>query len=556
MGVKFKNFSLKDSTYAQELQNMYWQHSVMGTELCLQWRLNYDNYIEEDSSTAVGDAIITDSFDTDGDLVISVGYNDGFAIRKVLDDGSFVSLYTDTSVAGGAGCTNFAISKTHHKAFVSYYGRTGTEVYDYSAFVDGGTGPIIEEGIYSTSNSNIPVNQVGNSINNGFAVAGDYLYMMDYASTPTMSRWNYQTDTDASLTVTNKVANGYRGHIFYHERTDRIYANWYYNGELWVVLSASTSGAECFFVDLGPIHVSDDCRNFCSVTTKENDNYVWQINYYTPPALIDITTAINGGSSPIIIKEHPVYGQKYNFTFPLFIQGGDTFNAHNYFDSDLIIVNPYRYRRPTFGWYDQENCILVGIQYSLIRDEDSGAYDYPEQDDNNRQLNYAYGTQAKYVESSGQSIGYYTVSGYAGQLGGYKFRTWAADTSGFTFYNTGLTIFGDFTLDDNSNIESIKVTIPYYMIYILSDTNIECYVSNNGGSDWESYTYSGTSSDHTHIFSTIGNTAQMKLYFSGTPTKSPHITGTDTIKVTIQGVDYGTRWNTRTPSTLKIKGRV
>jgi len=556
MGVQIKNFSLRDGDYAQDMQQMYFYFTAI-TTLCTQWRLNYDNYHAQDASSAIGDNIITDNFFIDGDLLISVGYNDGFAIRKVLDDGTFDILYTDTSVAGGAGCTNLAINTTHHKAFASYYGRTtGTEGYDYTNFVDGGAGPIINLGIYTTAANNIPTNQAGLPIGNGFAIAGDYLYMMSYASTATMPRWNFQTDTDASLTVQNKSANGYRGHVFYHEPTDRIYADWYYNGELWVTVSASTAGAECYQVDLAPIYGSNDVRTFMSSTLNSNDNYIWQANYYGAFALIDITTAINGGSIvPTIIKKHPVMWNRYNRPFPYYMAGNDQLYSHEYFGSDLIIIHPYGNRRVNYGWYDQENCMPVGAPDYYQRNTETGAYLPQVEDGDNSQLKYAYGCQAKYIESSGQSIGYYTVSGYSGPLGGYKFRTWSADTSGFTFFDSGHTIFGDFTFDDSANIRAIKVDIPYEMIYILTDTNIECFVSNDDGSSWESYTYSGTSSDYIHVFSSVGNTAKVKLKFTGTPTKSAHISGLDSMAVSIQGEDAGAKWNTRTFSRIKIKGR-
>ena len=555
MAVKIENYTLRSSDLVQNIENMYWYYTASNV-MCLQWQINMNNEVwEENNSGALGNCPITDSFETDGDLLISVGYNDGFAIRKIADDGSMSIIYSDSSPAGGSGCDNFAISKTHKKVFVGQYNRNGVEVYDYSGCVPTGN-TVIKEGVYTTSNSNLPCNMVGDGHANGFNLAGDYLYMANYVTTATMNRWDFVNDLDESLTVTNKVSDGYRGKVFYHEDSDKILTTWIYNGELWVTVSASTSGAECYHVNIGVIQNSNDIRSpYTAIVMNENYNHVLQSVNYGAIALLDITTPLSGTSpDPTIIKKNDASYNRTNINYPYKFSQKNYFSRHPIFGSDLITISSYADSYYNIGWYDQENYMPVGPPYRYIRNIETGSYEYDVEDSNNTQMKMTYSSGvALPITSSGTSQTYFTTAGYGGS-GGYEWRTWEANSSGYTFFDSGQTIFGNFVLDDNSNVRAIKVDVPLDNVYVLSDTSIECFVSNDNGSSWEAYTYSGTGMDDLHIFNSSGNIALLKFEFTGKPYKSPHISGMNYITVAIQGDDIGSN-TTRVSTRLKIKGK-
>ena len=94
-----------------------------------------------------GDRVIgfTTGYEIDGDLLFTVGWGDGFAVRRLNNDGTMTRLYyesqflyRDTSSTYNH-LTSVAIDKVNKKGVVMTYNVEGYTTFNYSGLVNGGT---------------------------------------------------------------------------------------------------------------------------------------------------------------------------------------------------------------------------------------------------------------------------------------------------------------------------------------------------------------------------------------------------------------------------------
>ena len=196
--------------------------------------------------TSQTNTIISDNgLRVDGDLIIAVGYGDGFSIWQMENDGSMTNLYYVFMPDGSYQYYySIALDTARGVAYIGNAAQDRITRIDYSAFKSGGGGPIgVIDNITQTANG-LPADEVGYSYMNGLEIVGDYLYIVpDDASTTSVYRWNTQTETADNVTVVNRRNSGIRGNNFYDATNDRLYQSFWSSGEVWVTTDASLSVA-------------------------------------------------------------------------------------------------------------------------------------------------------------------------------------------------------------------------------------------------------------------------------------------------------------------------
>ena len=94
-----------------------------------------------------GDRLIgyTTAFEIDEDLLFTVGWGDGFAVRRLNDDGSMTRLFYDSNFLWrDSGSTynhiqSICIDKINKKGVVMTYNVNGYTTFDYSGLMNGGS---------------------------------------------------------------------------------------------------------------------------------------------------------------------------------------------------------------------------------------------------------------------------------------------------------------------------------------------------------------------------------------------------------------------------------
>ena len=87
----------------------------------------------------------TNSYEIDGDLLFTVGWGDGFAVRRLNDDGTMTRLFYDSqflwrdTTSTYNHITSVAIDKINKKGVAMTYNVEGYTTFDYSGLVNGGS---------------------------------------------------------------------------------------------------------------------------------------------------------------------------------------------------------------------------------------------------------------------------------------------------------------------------------------------------------------------------------------------------------------------------------
>ena len=200
------------------------------------------------------------AYDIDGDILITVGWGDGIAVRRLNNDGSMTKLYHDSNgLWRDTGSTynhitSVAMAKGCNKAAVMSYNVYGYSIIDYSGAV---------EGTNSRANSDY-VRRVGYWYAGGLCAAGEWIYASEHDARhyKQFPRRNLATGaqefldgagagSDKYTGSADNDRNGYRAFLSYDEVNDRIYY-WEYegNGAFTVILDASTATPETLYCDL------------------------------------------------------------------------------------------------------------------------------------------------------------------------------------------------------------------------------------------------------------------------------------------------------------------
>ena len=135
------------------------------------------------------------SYEVDGDLLFSVGWGDGFAVRRLNNDGTMTRLFYDSNFLWRDTSSTYnhmqsiAISKDSQKGVVMTYNVDGYTTFDYSGLVNGGT-TFVKDARPTHSNPQIfigsqdtgggYVSSTGLYYTGALTAAGDWIYASEY----------------------------------------------------------------------------------------------------------------------------------------------------------------------------------------------------------------------------------------------------------------------------------------------------------------------------------------------------------------------------------------
>ena len=519
--INRKNILLNSDNLVKSSSNVWWQY-LRVNRMSLEWTINDTNETYT-SSGGYGDSCITQrSFESDNDLLISIGWYDGFAIRRLNDDGTLSDVFGDGApIAGYSYYNNLTLDRTNHVAYFGNYNYNGIATYDYSGCLPTGT-TVTKSGFTAT------YDRCGGTYMNGIYIVGDYLYLQPYeASTSVCRRYNVSTQSQDDLTVTNRVYNGRYGEVWYDEDNNRVYMINRTDGGIWVITNPdrasddTTNPAKCYAINIYGTVSSNDIYSPSVSVDKDDSNHLWVAGYYGRYLEIDITNIINETSTvPTILSKNNIWYNKSNNFVPIAFGGQSSMRSHLTLKSDILIIRPERSFNSSFGWLDKDDMLPVITSYVYDYDKDGVLKrTYVSTD----QLKFDYAPFPIRMQSSGGTY-YWIVGGYGGD--GYKFRTYADSYSGLTLHTSGYITFGDFQLDSNQKIRTVKIENLKDFVHEPTNCSFDVKVSNNSGTDWEIYDWS---SEEEHAFTSIGNTLQVKFELTGyNGISAPYIFTTDT----------------------------
>jgi hypothetical protein len=492
-----------------------------------------------------GDRVIgfPNGYEVDGDLLFTVGWGDGFAVRRLNNDGTLSRIYYENQfLYRDTGSTynhmhNIAIDTTNKLGVVMTHNVDGYTTFDYSGCVDGGT-TFVKDARPSHSNpqrfiggagsSGLNISSVGLYYSSGLVAAGEWIYAGEYDGRHYRRAVRRNLNTGVEEVIGNSSGtgdlysgsatidrNGYRYTLSYDEVNDRVFYQAYYGGSMIVVLDASTSTPELLWVDLGDAGQGTNSYDMgIFIPDPVNaPNRMW-IGHYNRFNDIDITPCLSG-SAPTIHANIPSItyfvtnplnrlGTKYQKT-----SGTPMDKIPSY--PNFVPLNADRGRCDVGGWIDTSNNVPVAIDdYSSVTEDTS----------NGRGISPYFDYSAPAVlMSSSNGTKYWVKMGYGGY--GHQFHVWAENTKPYELKGNWEIIFGTFTLDNNANID--HVSLPQVSDFgIPSSTTLTIYVSNNNGSSWETY---DKNSNNTHVFSTSGTQLRIKFSANGQPDKAPYYSG-------------------------------
>jgi len=500
-----------------------------------------DNNPFKVSTASYADSIMHFAAQMDGDLLLSAGWGDGFAVRRLENDGTLTMLYYDaTPYSGYANYHSIALNRARGKVWVNNYVYDGVQEYDYSGVQNQGDGSVVKGSLHTSVLTN---DENGYPYWNGIYCAGDYLYQYpDDIYADTCFRTNMETLVKDDLTVINKRNNGRYGIIMtYDEENDRLYlCPGYYYGELWVVVNASkssedpTNPAKCYCVRTNDVGLSFSTygRNPACVISKDNPNHIFFGGHHRH-GWIDITDCIDGdpptSAIPSKVPGKPQDASPYTYGHPYNLSGYITASAeHPVHKSDYIRMYADRGYGETGGWYDQENNRPVMMPQRVgYYSEDPLYYDYG----------------GRFLHGISANGTHYSIACLYGHDDGV-FHVYEGDDAELLEPNAEI-VLGTYTLDSGNDIGSAELI--GWDVYSSSGTSISIYLSNNGGSTWESAAFSGL-----HSFSSTGSQVQIKIVMTGTATKASYIDTFDPPQIAVYASVLNSEPSKRT--SIKLAG--
>lgn len=534
-----------------------------------------------------GDRVIGfhSGYDIDGDILITVGWGDGCAVRRLNNDGSMTRLYHDNNALWrDTGSTynhiqSVAMAKGCNKAVIMSYNVYGYSIIDYSGAVDGTSngGAVIREDRPTHTNptdfidptndrSSGYIRRTGYWYAGGLCAAGEWIYAsshdaIHYKQYP---RRNLATGAEELVSGVNdkrtgsadEDRNGYRAFLSYDEVNDRMYY-WNYegNGGFTVIYDASTSdpkpvwcdmedtvsGSNTTFTANGYMRESGlfvaDPVNAPNVVIAPGYDYIYEIDY---------TNCLTGGFPDIKRRVYlrnwtegvdfngiTRFGTKYQKTsgtpmdkMPGYASNWVPFSG----DRDFGRVDGGHLELGTFKAYLRK-------ELSSYTEDQASVYGGSAR---GRSWQSSYGVNPVLM-SSANGTKYWVRMGYGSD--GHAFRIWAEATNPIELIGDWEIVYGTYGLDNSANIDMCFVG-GIGGVIIPSGCTFTCYVSNNNGSNWETFDHT---SDLAHVFSTSGTQLRVKLSATGHPNKSPFIQQANLV------VDFGSMHDAAKDANIKYK---
>jgi len=498
------------------------------------WKRGMSNTVTSSGSGDYngGDRVIGhNSYEVDGDLLLTVGWGDGFAIRRLNNDGTLTRLhynsrplYRDTT-SDYNHMHGIAIHKDTSQCIIMSHNVNGYSLIDYSDLKNGGTTVVNNRpsSQYVFSNG-VNVDRMGTYYTNGIVTAGDWLYIGDYDAThyKKFPRRNWVNGTEELIDGTNSSyiypgartidRNGYRYTLMYDEVNDRVIYNSYYNGNFMMIVDASTANPKCVWCDMADIGLGNDgYETGFFVPDPVNAPNIITIGCTSRHAHVDISPCYTGSNATVLKQfytEDSNLGQRYSCLF----RAGTKYQGFNADAFDKLPGNPDfhptsadRGRNMLDGWFDYDNNKIVGVYRfnNVTEDTATGG--------RGRSYRADYSTPI-FCMSSANNTKYWVKVGYG--YDGHGFRIWNESVGQGLIGNWSID-FDTMTLDSNANIDFCSLNIEDH--FTPSGCNISYFVSNNNGSSWETYTL-GT----VHQFSSSGTQLKIKYTATGYVNKAPY----------------------------------
>lgn len=538
-----------------------------------------------------GDRVIGfhNGYDIDGDILITVGWGDGCAVRRLNNDGSMTKLYHDNNALWRDTTSTYnhlqsvAMAKGVNKAVIMSYNVYGYSIIDYRGAVDGTTnsGNVIREDRPTHTNptdfvdeagnrSNGYLRRTGNSYYGGLCAAGEWVYgashdAIHYKRYP---RRNLATGVHEMLegagTNSDKYTgsadndrNGYRAYLNYDEVNDRMYY-WEYegNGSFTVILDASTSSPKTLWCDL------EDSISGTNPTKYAVNGYSREQGMLCPDPTTAPNVIICGGYDYILKVD---YSACFTGGAPIVLNLNYLRNYDNGIDLNNLSRLGCKYQKTSGNPMDRmpgypNHVPLSGDRgYGKV---DSGFHDI------SSFKTYSVKSMSSYVEDQASQFGgaargrswqsdygvnmvrmasangteYWIRMGYGGD--GHGFRVYPATTNPTEFIGDWEIEYGTFTLTNSANVDMVFIGGLSDFV-IPSNCSLTTYVSNNNGSSWETY---DKETDEAHVFSSTGTQLRVKLIATGHPDKAPFLQTTTGLIV-----DYGSMHDAAKHSNIKFK---
>ena len=513
----------------------------------------YSNTVVNSSSGDYdgGDRVIgwPNGFEVDGDLLFTAGWGDGFAIRRLNNDGSMTELFHDNNFLYRDSSSTYnhmqsvAISTTQQKGVVMTYNVDGYTTFDYSGLVNGGTtfskdarpthsNP--QRFIGGAGSSGLNISSAGLYYTSGLVAAGDWIYVGEYDARHYRRclRRSMSDGTEEVLGSSDGTAdklsgsatvdrNGYRFTLFYDEVNDRVFYFSYYNGNFQVVLDASTSTPELLWCDIGDTGKGDDGYEqglfIPDPTNAPNRMWIGGSNRILD---IDITPCLTGGA-PTVHNDISVGSTTTNIALDCLFRFGNKYQKTSGLPMDkdpgyLNYIRTYadRGRNRTLGWVDITNnktpCFVR--HNNQTEDTTTGS--------RGRSIRFDYGGH-HVLMASANGTKYWVQTGYS--YDGHRFMTYEESDYPKRLVGNWEIVYGTYTLANSANIDEAFVS-NVDKFDIPSNCSLTVYLSNNNGSSWETYDLSSTTA---HKFSSTGTQLRVKISASGHPDKSPYYMGYD-----------------------------
>lgn len=366
------------------------------------------------------------------------------------------------------------------------------------------------------------IDRAGNSYENGLVTAGDWLYIGDWDAThyKQVPRRKWTDDSEELLDFTsNKLAgsadcdrNGYRYALFYDEVNDRVFYQSFYNGNMIVVLDASTATPDLLWCDIADAGGGDDAyERGLHIPDPVSAPNVMVVGASSQLVHIDITPCLTGSAPTLLGRFYTEQGtdipNAYACQFRVGTKYQSTTNAvRDRPNSGICTVSPDRNRVELFGWLDFDNYRIVAPYRYVNINEDTTT------DGRGRSLRINYGA-APFRMQSEDGTSHWVMVGYG--MDGHQFTTWP-DSVVPELYDSWEVEWGTYTPSTGS-IEFVYIKTAE--LYTPSGCTLNKYVSNDNGASWETYNEGASGF---HIFTSTGTQLRVKYTASGTTAKMPY----------------------------------
>ena len=465
---------------------------------------------DSDSGTAPisPECLFIDTDCTGGDLIISAGWGNGFAIRRLGANGTPYLLYADdqfnetTYRSTINHFSSMAVDTENKKVYLgsTWTSDVGLIVIDYSPFENSDTWTNLTTTFHcngtvngTSTTSGWQADMVGSHYFNAFALAGNWLYFTQHSTyhgeAQSAQRFNVNTYEYEQVTEVNQTA-GYqrRGHVWYDAPRDRIHLQSFYGNSYHVVTNASSDdNAES--VNIGQY---SENRGSGFILDDDDPDIVYNLTN-SRIRKIDISDALaKTGADGEQLAEYYADGA---------LSIGYQKIAAPTGSSKFIQVIADRAWHRNNSYFDEDNDRVIG----LLRDTTNASVGSAVLSD--------YGNWVRRVKANnGTYYDLWLAYGYHG----HKFWIWN-DGEGTGFEETAEVVCGTFSLTDNSNVTEMMIPAD-----VITKTGTACSleVSNNNGSTYESYTPNSL-----HTFSSTGNSVKIKITFSNPNDAAAYVWG-------------------------------